>query len=370
MKKLLALTLVLALAASLAGCCCVKIPMPELGGLFSKNEAAQSQAGSVQTEPVETEPPAPTVSEDSPYYDCWNNYTDYVLPGSDTTYFGRADIRDMTDAEREIAAQEIYARHGRTFTDPQLQEYFTARTWYVPGTETELNDIEKDNLFLLDVFKKQQTGEVQSSRYLRQMRSTSGYAMGDSNSRYLGAADLSNLEHDYLVIIRNEIFARHGFIFGSDNLQTYFYCTDWYKPNPNFNNNVFNKYEKANATMCDLYERKLEGEKFSSNNPYKSFYYGPDTQILSYSSREYLSEYDLWYMSKEELVLARNEILARNGFTFESKNLLEFFLQCDWYKPDSPPGSTSGLGLSKIENANIELIKDMEDYLENGGSWY
>ena len=171
------------------------------------------------------------------------------------------------------------------------------------------------------------------------------------------------------MVVRNEIFARRGYIFGSENLKTYFYCTDWYRPNPNFTNKDFNKYEHANATLCELYERKLEGVKFSSKNPYKGYYYGTDTQIISYSSNQYLSEYDLWYMSEEELTLARNEILARNGYTFESENLLEFFLQCDWYKPDSPPGSTGSLGLSKIENANIELIKDMEEYLENGGTW-
>ena len=367
MKKMIAVNLVLYLAVSLAGCCCVNLPTDKLEGLFTKKPEPTVPA--VQTEPLESEPPAPAVSEDNPYYDCWRDHADYVLPDSDTTYFGRADIVDLSDAEREIAKQEIYARHGRSFSDPDLQEYFTARSWYAPGTETELNDCEEDNLFLLDVFQKQQTGEIRSSRYIRQMRDPNYYAMADSDSRYLRASDLSNLEHDYLVVVRNEIFARHGYIFGSDNLQTYFYCTDWYRPNPDFTNKSFNKYEHANATLCELYERKLEGVKFSSKNPYKQYYYGPNTQILSYSSNQYLNDYDLWYMTKDELALARNEILARNGYTFESENLLQFFLQCDWYKPDSPPGSTGSLGLSKIETANIDLIKDMEAYLENGGTW-
>ena len=364
MKKLIAATLILALAVSLTGCCCVSLPTDKLESLFKKQPEAVS---TVPTLPDATVPQAPTVSETNPYYDCWISHDDYVLPGSDSTYFGRADIKDLTQEEREIAEQEIYARHGRTFSDPDLQEYFAARSWYVPGTETELNDCEKDNLYLLDVHKKELSGEIQSSRYLRHLRSASGYAMGDSSKRYLGAADLSNLEHDYLVVVRNEIYARHGYIFGADNLQDYFYCTDWYTPDPNFSNSSLNKYEKANVTLCDLYEQKLEGVKFSSKNPYKQYYYGTNTQIISYSSTQYLDEYDLWYMTADELSLARNEILARNGYTFESKNLLEFFLQCDWYRPDSPPGSTSGLGLSKIENANIELIKDIEDYLERTG---
>ena len=366
MKKLICAALILALAVSLAGCCCVNIPTDKLESLFKKQPEAVATAPTV---PDATEPPAPTVSQDNPYYDCWVSHADFVLPNSDTVYYGRADIKDLTEAEREIAEQEIYARHGRTFSDPDLQEYFTARSWYTPGAETELNDCESDNLYLLDVHKKELSGEIQASRYLRHLRGPSAYVMGDSSNRYLKAADLSTLDHDYLVVVRNEIYARHGYIFGSDNLQDYFYCTDWYRPDPNFSNSSMNKYEKANVTLCDLYERKLEGVKFSSKNPYKSYYYGANTQIISYSSTQYLEEYDLWYMDADQLSLARNEILARNGYTFESENLLEFFLQCDWYRPDSPPGSTSGLGLSAIEQANIDLIKDMEDYLENGGTW-
>ena len=358
MKKLLAATLILALVLSLTGCCCVSLPTDKLGGLFEKQPDATVPE---QTAPVVTEPTAPTVSEDNLYYDCWISHDDYVLPGSDTTYFSRADIKRLSDEEQEIAAQEIYARHGRTFSDPDLQEYFTGRSWYTPGAETELNECEKDNLYLLEVHKKELSGEIRDNRYIRHLSSPNNYAMGDSDRRYLGAADLSNQEHDYLVVIRNEIFARHGYIFGNDNLRTYFYCTDWYQPNPNFSNSSFNKYEKANVTLCDLYERKLEGVRFSSNNPYKRYFKGPNAYILPDSSTQYIYEGDLFNMTREQATLARNEILARNGYTFESEQLLEYFLQCDWYKPDTPPGSTSGLTLSKIENANIETLKAFED---------
>lgn len=355
MKKYLIILLILTLLVSLAGC--------DLSSLSEMLDKGFTTAGPKQTEPAvqtETTQPSP-VSKSNPYYACYEGYDAYVLPNSDTVYYGRGDIKTLTETERQIAREEIYARHGRSFSDPNLQEYFDARDWYTPGTETKLNDCEKDNLFLLNVFELQQSGEVRSNRYIRHMTDPNNYAMAGSDSRYLKAADLANLEHDHLVVIRNEVYARRGYIFDSDNLKTYFYCTDWYQPNPEFSTKSFNKYESANVYLCDLYERKLEGEKFSSANPYKDYYYGPNSTFLSYSSTERLTEYDVWGINNVELKLARNEILARNGYTFKDKHLLEYFLQCDWYKPNTPPGSKSGMKLSAIEEDNIAFIKSFED---------
>ena len=365
MKKLLAITLILCLAVSFAGCAVSSPSFNDLLGIQGPDvtrppESEQTEPAT--TAPVETEPTDPTVADYNPYYDCWVTYNDYVLVNSDTVYYGRSSLAVFSDEELEIAKQEMYARHGRTFTDPYLEEYFTARSWYTPGTETELNACEKANLFLLQNYAREQSGEINSNRYIRHMTSASGFVMADSNSRYLRASDLSTLELDQLVVIRNEIYARQGYIFDSDELKGYFYCTDWYVPNPGFTKKSFNKYEEANITLCSLYERKLEGVKFSSKNKYKSYYDGPNTVICSTSSNSYLTEDYLWMLTDEQLVLVRNEILARNGYTFTNKDMQEFFLQCDWYTPDTPPGDTSPLELNNVEEYNRNLVKEHEAY--------
>jgi len=60
----------------------------------------------------------------------------------------------------------------------------------------------------------------------------------------------------YIKILRNEIYARHGKIFKSENLQTVFNNQSWYKPNPNFTESMLNEYEKANVNFILNYEKK------------------------------------------------------------------------------------------------------------------
>ena len=54
------------------------------------------------------------------------------------------------------------------------------------------------------------------------------------------------------MIARNEIYARHGYIFNDPDLKAYFSKKSWYKPavsSANFSASVFNAYEEANITL-------------------------------------------------------------------------------------------------------------------------
>lgn len=55
-------------------------------------------------------------------------------------------------------------------------------------------------------------------------------------------------------LIRNEIFARHGYIFHDQNLRGYFQDYTWYKPNGNFDPKQFNEAEKRNIDYLKEYE--------------------------------------------------------------------------------------------------------------------
>ncbi|MBR5018490.1 MAG: YARHG domain-containing protein [Bacteroidales bacterium] len=65
-----------------------------------------------------------------------------------------------------------------------------------------------------------------------------------------------------------------------------------------------------------------------------------------------LSEYNL-----SELRLMRNEILARHGYKFQSKDLQEYFGKQPWYAPIS---NNQDVQLNFIERTNIDLIKALE----------
>jgi len=57
-----------------------------------------------------------------------------------------------------VLRNEIYARHGRIFTSPDIIRIFDSVPWYKPKpefNESDLNDIEKKNVnFILDFEKK------------------------------------------------------------------------------------------------------------------------------------------------------------------------------------------------------------------------
>ena len=65
----------------------------------------------------------------------------------------------------------------------------------------------------------------------------------------------------------------------------------------------------------------------------------------------------LGHFSKPQLRLLRNEILARHGWRFQSKDLQEHFGKQAWYKPVAD-NKTITLGL--IETTNLQLLKTEE----------
>ena len=79
----------------------------------------------------------------------------YILEGSDSRMLTQEEVNVMDANLRQMAINEIYARHGRKFKDPAIQEYFNAKAWYTPSVEPEafsenvFNQYEKSNISLL-----------------------------------------------------------------------------------------------------------------------------------------------------------------------------------------------------------------------------
>ncbi|MCU5681297.1 YARHG domain-containing protein [Bacillus wiedmannii] len=76
----------------------------------------------------------------------------------------------------------------------------------------------------------------------------------------------------------------------------------------------------------------------------------PDSDIRKLTSAE------LTYLSKEQLKIARNEIYARHGNIFQTKDMQAYFSKQSWYREN--PYFTGKL--TDIETYNIELIKSRE----------
>ena len=88
------------------------------------------------------------------------------------------------------------------------------------------------------------------------------YILPDSDSRMLSESELENLGERELMLARNEIFARHGFIFTTQWIQGYFLTQGWYRgttPANQFDSSVFNSYERANIDLILRVEAERAG---------------------------------------------------------------------------------------------------------------
>ncbi|MED0873603.1 TcaA 3rd/4th domain-containing protein [Bacillus mobilis] len=76
----------------------------------------------------------------------------------------------------------------------------------------------------------------------------------------------------------------------------------------------------------------------------------PDSDIRK------LTGADLTYLSKEQLKIARNEIYARHGHIFQTKDMQAYFSKQSWYRENPYFTGT----LTSVESYNVELIKSRE----------
>ncbi|MDO5540316.1 MAG: YARHG domain-containing protein [Eubacteriales bacterium] len=204
---------------------------------------------------------------------------EYVVPDGNVRYMTQSELNGYSDLYLLIARNEFYARHGYIFNDQNIARYFNCKNWY-RGTVSSgqfstkvFNDYEKYNIDLL-VGEESRRGSVTTTipwvdnTPKSTVKSTgttidvtqtiiwspdpNAYVIPDVSSRYISSGELSNFSNLYLLIARNEIYARHGYIFNDQNIARYFNCKNWYygtTSSKNFSDAVFNDYEKSNLDV-------------------------------------------------------------------------------------------------------------------------
>ena len=85
-----------------------------------------------------------------------------------------------------------------------------------------------------------------------------------------------------------------------------------------------------------------------------------ETNVFGRLADSLLTLDDLAEYSPRDLRLMRNEIYAHHGRPFKSPLLREYFSNTDWYQEDA---SYTDARLSKLEVANIHIIRSVEDSL-------
>lgn len=108
---------------------------------------------------------------------------------------------------------------------------------------------------------------------------------------------------------------------------------------------------------------KAEGnsvKKYTLNK--RSYKYDKTFGKYPMASQRELTDSDLNNLSEDELSEMRNEIYARHGYSFKSKDWRYHFEALDWYMP---MGVDIREKLTDIEVVNIELIYEYESYFDD-----
>lgn len=255
-----------------------------------------------------------------------------VQPGDMRLYQNRALTRKKlgthTNAEWTVLASEIEAIHGRRFDDtPWLQQYFDERYWYKPADRynpKSLSDIERKNLALIDLIRKQQRRVA--------------LAPGDMElfeNKLISESMLRGLSLHELRLLRNEIYARHGRIFKTLWLSQYFGSQMWYDPKEDFKDEELTGADKTNVETIVAYENKL----------HNSISTRPIARTL------------LTGLFVEDVRKMRDEIYARHGKVFKDPWTQKYFASFDWYKANP---NYSDAQLSAVEKRNLATITAYE----------
>lgn len=101
---------------------------------------------------------------------------------------------------------------------------------------------------------------VKDESYSKIILINEDYIIPYSDTYAINSFDLIGLNQLQLKIARNEIFARHGRIFESSDLKSYFESKNWYipiYPGDQFPDNLLSDIEKENASFIGNYEKLM-----------------------------------------------------------------------------------------------------------------
>ena len=91
------------------------------------------------------------------------------------------------------------------------------------------------------------------------------YLLPESNTRHITGAELDELTWEQCCLARNEIYARHGYIFKTAQIQKYFESKAWYHGTVNadsFDYSTLNAFEADNVDLIQQYEESKYGKSF------------------------------------------------------------------------------------------------------------
>ncbi len=164
---------------------------------------------------------------------------------------------------------------------------------------------------------------------------------------YFSEREVERMDQEQIQFLINQIYAKNGYVFRSQEIQNYFSQMPWYVAVSNDTSRLaMSSLDRSNLNLLIRF-RDQNGGNMSSDLGWIWTRHIVDSPIsASYVSN--LSDYDI------QLLI--NTIYAKNGYLFETKELQSLFDGQPWYQ-----GKTSEvdqLPFSAMDKENLQILID------------
>ena len=134
------------------------------------------------------------------------NASEYIFPYANERLIARGEYESLDAASLRLTINEIYARHGRQYDTPDLNAYFSSKSWYRPQySKSEfdkienqvLNSYERENIKILTGYRDSLLGKVGDIRGVYEVK----WGEGGAQMTISGQPDayVVNINANYVV---------------------------------------------------------------------------------------------------------------------------------------------------------------------------
>jgi len=162
----------------------------------------------------------------------------------------------------------------------------------------------------------------------------------------LSEGEVAGMDSEELQFTINQIYAKNGYIFRTQSIQSYFSQLPWYTPvSSDAAQLSMSRLDRNNLNLL-VRQRDSRGDRGEvSSVGWLWTRYAVDSGL----SESYVSG-----LSGYDVQLLINTIYAKNGYIFEDQQLQAMFSGQPWYQPVSH--DTSALRFSTLDQSNLRLL--------------
>ena len=186
------------------------------------------------------------------------------VPGTDYEVMS-VNISNITDITETTAKAIAVTRYGELGSERATESQTNHVSLVLEKGKWVIDDFDGYKARLQGMIgqtKKQNADEATGTRAINNRDAgiwqsiENGYGVfGDVLHRRLNESDLSDFDSDELRVLRNTVYARHGYIFKSKDLQDYFAAFSWYTPVIDDGAAVFNLFSEIEKYNIEFIKR-------------------------------------------------------------------------------------------------------------------